>query len=552
MKKERCQNCGKILKKGASFCTECGAPIENEEQVVTGKEYKVTQNDQSENGQPKNDQPEKGQPEKGQPKNDQLKNDQPKNVQPKGKTRRIFYLIIIAVFLCAVGLGIYGGIKYQEKRKQQRIETILSSLEEEYPTLNFPVLFQYYDELDELGYDTSEMREIAWYDQENYTAAIAVYNNIQSVNEKLHSSDYHGLSALMGAFDDTLDAAEQIEINEQSKIGEYIKDLTTDLWYTGYKGAYYHTSIDLDYGLTSSGHAFVITVYTEPLAEIEFPYDEAEVDFHKYEGDKGNAKTESTGSDDTSAETDLTKNDAAQDSKTEDAETDSNEESATAESVNTKEKDEDEKNADEQSSDAFYPVTEYNKQPDYSQIYGGNLQVDYSNLPDNLDIHLFPTEHGEICGFITNTSDEVVDNVTIQLNYKDANGQTIKTDSDGHDTLLPGYTVVSRFDCPKEFTSISFEFKFRTSGYQNHSPYVNINSNLGENSIILEITNNWDKKISKIEYEVVLYKKNRIVEIKYSDGVYDAEAGSTVTKEVNTWGQDFDRYEIYLNNARTF
>ncbi len=552
MKKERCQNCGKILKKGASFCTECGAPIENEEQVVTEKEYKLTQNDQSENGQPKNDQPEKGQPENGQPKNDQLKNDQPKNVQPKGKTRRIFYLIIIAVFLCAVGLGIYGGIKYQEKRKQQRIEAILSSLEEEYPTLNFPVLFQYYDELDELGYDTSEMREIAWYDQENYTAAIAVYNNIQSVNEKLHSSDYHGLSALMGAFDDTLDAAEQIEINEQSKIGEYIKDLTTDLWYTGYKGAYYHTSIDLDYGLTSSGHAFVITVYTEPLAKIEFPYDEAEVDFHKYEGDKENAKTESTGSDDTSAETDLTKNDAAQDSKKEDAETDSNEESATAESVNTKEKDEDEKNADEQSSDAFYPVTEYNKQPDYSQIYDGNLQVDYNSLPDNLDIRLFPTEHGEICAFITNTSDEVIGDVEIQLNYKDANGQTIKTDRDGHDALLPGYTVVSRFDCPKEFTSISFEFDFRNYDYQNHSTYVNIDSNMGENSIILEITNNWDKQISEIEYDVVLYKKDRIVEIKHPEDVYDLDAGSTVTKEVSTWGQDFDRYEIYLNQAHTF
>ena len=201
----------------------------------------------------------------------------------------------------------------------------------------------------------------------------------------------------------------------------------------------------------------------------------------------------------------------------------------------------------------FYKVTEYNKQPDYSKIYSGDLNVDYSNLPSNLDVHLFPTEHGEICGFITNVSDQIIPDMGIQLNYKNKKGETIKTDRDGHDVVLPGYTVVSRFDCPKEFSNITLEFTWGSApGWVNHSEYVHIETNIGENNIILEITNNWDNKISEIEYDVILYKKDRIVEILYPQDVIGVEPGITVTKEESTWGQEFDRYEVYLNQAHTF
>lgn len=546
MKINKCPKCGKILKKGVSFCTECGAAAEAVEAA--------------ENTEPR-------------------KQNNCRQVLHKNR-KRIFCVLVAAVFLCAVGLGIYGGTKYQEKRKQQRIDEILASLEEDYQTMNFPVIFQHYDELDKLGYDTSAKQKIALYDQKNYAAAVAVYDNIQSINTKIHTGDYQSLSSLMELFDDTLDAAEQIEINEESQIGMYLNDLTSDFWYAKYKSTYYHTTIDLDYGLTSDGHAFVITVYTEPLAKIAFPYDEQKVNFQRYTAEEGNSKTElDESSGEESASTDAAQTDEAQDSETGTENTDSVSEDDAKEDPNkTEEMTADEKSTEEQSSsisddedntiaeadttedstssegtsDDFYPITEYNKQPDYSKIYAGNLKVDYSNLPENLDIHLFPTEHGEICGFITNTSNEVIHDVNIQLNYKDANGQTIKTDKDGHDALLPGYTVVSRFDCPKEFSCVSFEFDFSSNHYENHSPYVNINSNIGENNIILEITNNWDKKISEIEYDVILYKKNRIVEIKYPEDVNGLEAGKTITKEVNTSGQEFDRYEIYLNQAHTF
>ncbi len=157
---------------------------------------------------------------------------------------------------------------------------LLEKLDEVYPSLNFPIIYTYYDALDDIGYDTSVAREAAEYDQDIYADALDVYNGLQDVNNKLHNSDYSSLSALMNRYDSIIDKAATLEINENSKIGAYLNDVTSDFWYSSYKSVYYHTTIDLDYGLTSWGHAYIITTYTEPLAAIEFPYDEENIDFH--------------------------------------------------------------------------------------------------------------------------------------------------------------------------------------------------------------------------------------------------------------------------------
>ncbi len=157
---------------------------------------------------------------------------------------------------------------------------LLEKLDEVYPSLNFPIIYTYYDALDDIGYDTSVIREAAEYDQGIYTDALDVYKGLQDVNNKLHNNDYSTLSALMYRYDSIIDKAATLEINKNSKIGTYLNDVTSDFWYDSYKSVYYHTNIDLDYGLTSWGHAYIITTYTEPLAAIKFPYDEENIDFH--------------------------------------------------------------------------------------------------------------------------------------------------------------------------------------------------------------------------------------------------------------------------------
>lgn len=121
-------------------------------------------------------------------------------------TRKTIKVVILIAVICLACVGVYGGIKYEEAKKEEKIEQlvseakksieaenvdeikeiiaqlgeynydtkdlkdqfvkhVLSSSEEIYPTLNFSIIYSYYDKLDELGYDTSELRDVADYDE---------------------------------------------------------------------------------------------------------------------------------------------------------------------------------------------------------------------------------------------------------------------------------------------------------------------------------------------------------------------------------------------------
>jgi len=183
-------------------------------------------------------------------------------------------------------------------------------------------------------------------------------------------------------------------------------------------------------------------------------------------------------------------------------------------------------------------------------IEGGNTFFE-----DPLEIEAVPTEDGRIALFITNTGDDTVGQLKIQINYKDDSGATIDLDSDLHDVILPGSTVVSRMDAPDTYADYDIEADIDVDAnpkYENHAADVEINSNVGDDSIIIEITNNYDETIEEIEYDVVLYKDGNIVTITYPKDVYDVEPGQTVTEKENLYGKEFDDYEIYLNQAHNF
>jgi len=67
---------------------------------------------------------------------------------------------------------------------------------------------------------------------------------------------------------------DKLPINEDSEYGRYIKSIKNNPMYTTFKAQYIDSdSIDLDYGLTSGGYAYIITVYTEKILEVELPKD---------------------------------------------------------------------------------------------------------------------------------------------------------------------------------------------------------------------------------------------------------------------------------------
>ena len=154
----------------------------------------------------------------------------------------------------------------------------------------------------------------------------------------------------------------------------------------------------------------------------------------------------------------------------------------------------------------------------------------------------------------------------VKVNYLDSNNMVIDQDSDGHDMVLPGHTVVSKMDVPGvEFADAQIEYEIelnKYSSYVNHSDDVVIASNPGNGCVMVQITNNSDVTIDEIEIDVVLFKGEDIVTIMYPTDIYDLGAGQSTTEKVDvyssktyenfTYGTDYDRVEVYLNQAHTF
>lgn len=189
------------------------------------------------------------------------------------------------------------------------------------------------------------------------------------------------------------------------------------------------------------------------------------------------------------------------------------------------------------------------------QSAGINDDTDPEGVRQKLDVKAIPTTDGLVCVFITNNSETTIDELDIQLNYKDDAGATIDMNKDGHDMILPGSTVVSRMDAPESYT----DFEILTTielgvhpTYENHANDVVVNSNQGEQGIIVEITNNSSVSLDEVEYIAVLYNEEQISTIKYPQDIYDVPAGQTITEKIDIYTDDYDRFEIYLNQAHTF
>lgn len=184
-----------------------------------------------------------------------------------------------------------------------------------------------------------------------------------------------------------------------------------------------------------------------------------------------------------------------------------------------------------------------------------SAEPDAETVRKQVDARVLPTADGLMCVFITNNSDAVIDELSVQINYKDEGGTTVDMDEDWHDMVLPGSTVVSRMDAPDNYVDYEIETSVELGAhpkYENHASDVVINSNQGDKCVIVEITNNSDVLIDEIEYIAVLYKGDEIVTVKYPQDVMDVESGQTVTEKVETYSEDYDRFEIYLNQAHTF
>lgn len=117
-------------------------------------------------------------------------------------------------------------------------------------------------------------KAIQEYNDSVYETVISFHDAFKSTDEKIRNQSYTSLEALVDTMKKPINEFDKLPINEDSKYGRYIKSIKNNPMYTTFKAQYIDSdSINLDYGLTSWGYAYIITVYTEKILEVELPKD---------------------------------------------------------------------------------------------------------------------------------------------------------------------------------------------------------------------------------------------------------------------------------------
>lgn len=199
----------------------------------------------------------------------------------KLKKNKFVIPVIIVVVLIVVCVGVIFGWKQyqkvQEEKRQEKIENLLTQIDEAYAKCDFNTIEECYNALDDLQYDTSKQREILEYDRLVYTDAYTYYQTINDVDERLHNGNYSSLRALMNKMITPTKNFDALEINSDSKIGKYISNVRNNIMYTMFNSKFVNsTEYDLDYYLTTWGYVTILETYTERIVKEEFPYLEQE------------------------------------------------------------------------------------------------------------------------------------------------------------------------------------------------------------------------------------------------------------------------------------
>lgn len=190
---------------------------------------------------------------------------------------------------------------------------------------------------------------------------------------------------------------------------------------------------------------------------------------------------------------------------------------------------------------------------DADGIYYSEPPTDIEEIKSNIKVEV-ETHERDMAVILTNENAFVIPYLKVEVVFYN-NGNMLDSEKDGHDVLLPYKTVASKISVPENADeydiSLEVEWDSATS-YRNWSDNVSYESNVGNNNVMIQFTNNGDVDIEELEYIVLYYMDNEFVGISYDQDITDFLAGTSIVEECSSYGIDFDDYKIYINQAHTF
>ena len=188
--------------------------------------------------------------------------------------KKVIIVIVLVICCILVAVGIMTTIKQNERKKQEEIQACLANVQQYYNSGEFAKVFDEFNKLDQLGYDTQKQREIAEYDQKVYYVAKKFNDALSKVDKELRDNTYLSLRGLLNGLKEPIADFDNLEINKDSKIGAYIDSVQKDVMYTsGLKDTVENDEYDLDNWITQSVYSEVIKTYTSGILKAhKFPY----------------------------------------------------------------------------------------------------------------------------------------------------------------------------------------------------------------------------------------------------------------------------------------
>jgi hypothetical protein len=194
--------------------------------------------------------------------------------------QKTWFIFIIVVLICILAclFGYYKWtqqLKRQEAKRQAQIENLLKQSEEAYAVFDFDTVAQCYDELESLDYDISQQRKLLEYDMSVYEDVYVFYTVICDMDDKLSSGSFNSLRTLVDSLKNPIEDFKALEINPESEIGKYIKNVRTNAMFQLLDIEYVNSNeeIDLDYEITQKTYVNIIRDCLDEIKRIRFPYE---------------------------------------------------------------------------------------------------------------------------------------------------------------------------------------------------------------------------------------------------------------------------------------
>ncbi|WP_026489155.1 zinc ribbon domain-containing protein [Butyrivibrio sp. XBB1001] len=182
-------------------------------------------------------------------------------------------LTILIVVIFTSGYFVRQRVNEQKIVKQEKIQNYIDQIDTAYTEARFDDIDKNIQALDNLGYDTTELKVVLEYDRSVYDDAVKYYTTMKRVCENVRKGEYTSLKDEYYELKKVTETFDGLEVNSKSRIGAWISNYRNSGDYIAWKAFItgdYIDSIEIT-SFTEFLPVSMLETVAGPLLKKEFP-----------------------------------------------------------------------------------------------------------------------------------------------------------------------------------------------------------------------------------------------------------------------------------------